>query len=241
MKAGVGYVYSRLPLFLRKRIDPFDVAIDSFVRQSAASVRPGQRILDAGCGESRHADYFGHVHRVAVDSRIGEETWDYSLLDAAADLHQLPFQAGVFDAVLCTVVLEHVADPLAVLREFRRVLKAGARVWLVTPLLWEEHQKPHDYYRFTSDGLRHLLGRAGFEAQSVHPIGGFFWLLGRRSINFLDFFQRGWLWIIFLILVPLFGVFLPLICHLLDFLDKQRRFTLGHTSLAMASPRKSLT
>lgn len=224
--------FSLLPAFLRRRLDPFEAAIDTLLREAGKTLQPGQRVLDAGAGESQHAHYFQGARYVAVDLCVGDARWDYGRLDAVADLHRLPFPSGCFDALVCIVVLEHVVDPLAVLREFKRVLRAGARLYLATPLLWEEHQKPHDYYRFTSDGLRELLRRAGFQGAAVQAVGGFFWVLGRRCINGLTFFQQGWRWPLFLLLAPFFGFLLPLICNLLDPLDSERRFTLGHTSVA---------
>lgn len=43
------------------------------------------------------------------------------------DAHSLPLEDEQFDLVYCRYVLEHVADPLSVLREMRRVLKSGGR------------------------------------------------------------------------------------------------------------------
>lgn len=224
--------FSRLPRFLRNRLDPFEGSVERFLQRCAASLLPSQRILDAGSGESPHAMHFRHARYFGVDSCIGDNSWDYSQLHARADLHRLPFHDEVFEAVLCVVVLEHVTDPLTVLKEFKRVTKKGGQVWLVTPLLWEEHQKPVDYYRFTSDGLRLLLDRAGLKVQEISSVGGLFWLLGRRSINFLSFFQKGWRWTLFVPLAPIFGLLLPLICFSLDPFDHNCRFTLGHTTVA---------
>lgn len=46
------------------------------------------------------------------------------------DAHDLPFGEGEFDVVYCRYVLEHVVDPANVLREMRRVLRPGGRVFV---------------------------------------------------------------------------------------------------------------
>jgi len=46
------------------------------------------------------------------------------------DAHRLPFDDGVFDVVYCRYLLEHVADPVQVLREAQRVLRFGGRICL---------------------------------------------------------------------------------------------------------------
>lgn len=223
-----------LPSFLRRWLDPFDAAVGDFLSAVADRLPAGRLLLDAGAGESRHELHFPHARYISADLRVGDSGWNYSGLDVVADLQRLPFRPGCMDAVICVVVLEHVIDPLKTLREFRRVLRDGASVNLVTPLLWEEHQKPHDYYRFTSDGLRELLLHAGFRTVEVRAIGGFFWVLGRRFINSLTLFQTGLRWPVFILLAPFCGFLLPLLCYILDPLDREQRFTLGHTTVASA-------
>lgn len=158
---------------------------------------------------------------------MGEEIWDYSGLDAMARLEELPFSDTSFDHVISIVVLEHTAEPARVLEEFRRVLRPGGTVHLVVPHMWEEHQRPHDYFRFTSHGIRYLLERAGFRVRRVDPIGGYFWMLGRRLMAVLSFTQAGWRWIFFPVLAPVFGLIIPLCCYSLDALDRDRAYTLG--------------
>ena len=98
---------------------------------------------------------------------------------------------------------------------------------MVVPHMWEEHQRPHDFFRYTSSGIRYLMERAGLKVRRVEPIGGFFWQLSRRLMGVLAFTQKGWRWILFPVLAPLFGFILPLCCYYLDSMDRDRAYTLG--------------
>src|SRR5262249_9490090 len=93
---------------------------------------------------------------------------------------------------------------------------------------WGMHQKPYDYFRFTSSGTRYLLQTAGIRIRRIHPIGGLFWQLGRHSIAVPAFAQGGWRWLAFPIVAPVFGLILPLCCYYLDSLDQDRSSTLGY-------------
>lgn len=219
------------PEWLRRSALRFEAAIEDSVSRFAASLPPAALVLDAGAGEAPHARHFSHCRYVAVDLGVGDPGWDYSQLDARADLARLPFPDGRFDAALNMVVLEHVAEPARVLAEIARVLRPGAPLLLAVPQEWGVHQAPHDYFRYTRHGLEALLGRAGFEAASIEPAGGFFTLLGRRVLDSVLYFQGGARWI-FLPLVALAAGPLGLALPLLDFLDRDRNSTLGYICLA---------
>lgn len=221
-----------LPEAIVSRLDPFLAEIDRFARAAALSCAAGSLVLDAGAGEAQYRNIFSHCRYIAVDLAVGDPAWDYSKLSAVADLSSLPFADGTFDLALCLVVLEHLTEPLLALREIARVLKPGGRLFLVAPLLWEEHQTPHDYFRFTRYGLSHLLRQAGLEVETLSPIGGYFWVLGRRFVNLLALLQGGARWILFALLLPLFGILLPLACYYLDRFDKNQEFTLGYRAIA---------
>jgi hypothetical protein len=60
------------------------------------------------------------------------------------------------------------------LAEAHRVLRAGGELWLSAPLFYEEHEIPHDYYRFTQYGLRHLLQSAGFTVKRITWLEGYY-------------------------------------------------------------------
>jgi SAM-dependent methyltransferase len=208
-----------------------ETAIDDRVGRFARSLPAGARLLDAGAGESRHRHRFSHCRYIGVDLAVGEPAWDYSRLDACADLAHLPFRDRCFAAALNTVVLEHVPEPAQVLAELARVLEPGGRLLLVAPQEWCVHQAPYDFYRYTRYGLEHLLTRAGFAEVRIEPLGGFFTLLGRRFLDAILFFQGGWRWLLFLPAAFLFGpagVLLPY----LDFLDTRKDSTLCYACLA---------
>jgi SAM-dependent methyltransferase len=217
-----------LPSFLLHCLDPVKTLIESEVQWAAMQALPGQIVLDAGAGEGRHKRYFHRGTYLGLDSMVGDPTWNYSKLDVCGSLESLPLRTASVDCVLCMVVLEHTRVPGQALKEFARVLKPGGTLMLVVPLLWEEHQAPHDYFRFTRYGVRALFEPLPFKINLLNPIGGFFWLCARRCVNLLGFFQRGWRWLFFLFLAPLFGVLFPTILYLMDPLDSSKHFTLGY-------------
>lgn len=213
---------SALPAPVRRYILHFESAIEDAAAAFAGELAAGARVLDAGAGEGSYKHLFSRQRYTGVDLGIGDATWNYASLDVVADLTAVPFRSECFDAAINIVTLEHVREPAAVIAELGRVLKPGGRMLLIVPHEWEEHQVPHDFFRYTRYGVQHLLERAGLTAVAIEPVGGFFRLLSRRLLNALQFFPGP----AFLIAALFFGppaVLMPL----LDGLDKERRFTMG--------------
>lgn len=142
-----------------------------------AGVPRGALVLDLGAGEATLRARVPHARYIAIDRGIGHAGWDYSALDAVADAQRIPLRGASVDLVVCKQVLEHVSDPLALLTQVHRVLKPGGRVLLSTNQSWPQHQVPHDYFRFTSYGLRHLFERAQLSVDRIDPMGGAFSVL----------------------------------------------------------------
>lgn len=222
---------SLLPAWLRRRLMAVESVIEREVDSFSQSLPPGSRVLDAGAGEGRYRDWFRHCRYTGVDLGIGDTRWNYSGLDALADLTRLPFRDGTFDGMVNIVVLEHTRQPDRVVTELARTLKPGGRLLLVVPQLWEVHQQPHDYFRFTRYGLEWLLDQAGLSPVRLDPVGGYFTLLARRMLNGLNFFQGGVRWLAFP-LVALVAGGCGLLLPALDVLDRDKYFTLAYVCIA---------
>jgi SAM-dependent methyltransferase len=140
----------------------------SFVQQAAAALPRGARVLDLGAGEAPYRELFAHTDYYTSD-------WANSVhpgaraVDFVGSADDLPLPDRCFDAVVNTQMLEHVAEPARVLREVHRVLVPGGRFFLSVPLVWELHEEPYDFYRYTKHGLAHLLEQAGFVELTIEP------------------------------------------------------------------------
>jgi SAM-dependent methyltransferase len=215
-------VRDAVPTPVRKWVQHFETSIDQAVAAFAASLPARARVLDAGAGEGSYSHHFAKQRYCALDLGIGDAAWNYSRLDVVGDLENLPFRDAVFDACINVVTLEHVREPAAVVRELARSLVPGGRLLLVAPHEWEEHQQPHDYYRYTRYGIAYLLESAGLTDVSITPVGGFFRLLSRRLLNALQFFPGPSMFVAAIFLVPP-----ALVLPLFEPLDRRRNFTLG--------------
>jgi SAM-dependent methyltransferase len=146
--------------------------ITRFVEGVARGLKPGTRILDAGAGECSYKPLFAHCRYVAMDLAVGNSAWNYSNLDSVVHLDRLPLRDSSLDTILCTQVLEHLEWPRESVSEFHRVLRPGGTLFLTAPMAHLEHQVPHDYFRYTSYGLRSILGKTGFTVLRLEPFGG---------------------------------------------------------------------
>lgn len=233
MKSNTALV-NRLPRWLSRHVLHFEAAIEDAVASFAGSLPAGGRVLDAGAGEVRHARYFARQRYYGVDLAVGDLTWNYGRLDVLADLTYLPFSAACFAGAINIVTLEHVREPECVVREIARVLAPGAPLLVIVPHEWEVHQSPHDYFRYTRHGMAYLLERAGLVDIEIQPVGGYFRLLARRLLNGLQFFSGGIRWLGF---IPAALLLVPpaMLIPYLDFLDRDRNFTLGYICTARKS------
>jgi SAM-dependent methyltransferase len=171
-------------------------------------LRPGERLLDAGCGEGRHC--YGALERgarvVGLDldpaglraavgglrKRAGELNSLGEMLQG--DAFHLPFADGSFDKVICSEVMEHVHDYRAAARELARVTTPGGIVAVTIPTATSENlylRVGDDYFESLGGHIRIFrprqladgLAEAGFATEGVgfaHALHTPYWVL--RSI-----------------------------------------------------------
>ena len=148
-------------------VNPFYIARRGLL-QSLRGLLPELRgeILDVGCGTKPYRVWVPATRYVGLDYDTPQRR-AVGVADVYYDGGRFPMCDGTFDGVLCTQVLEHVFNPEEFLREISRVLRPGGVLVLTVPFVWDEHEQPHDFGRYSSFGLRALLARTGFEVQTL--------------------------------------------------------------------------
>jgi SAM-dependent methyltransferase len=68
-----------------------------------------------------------------------------------------------FDLAICMNVLEHLYDPHAALINLTRLVRRGGLILIVTPVVWDLHDWPHDYVRLNPDFFREFAQRNALE------------------------------------------------------------------------------
>lgn len=141
---------------------------------------PGGHVLNVGAGDGNGCGKRLWENLPVNDTEITNvDIGTGDNVDIVADAAALPFKDGSFDAVVTQAVLEHVENAPKVVSEICRVLKADGIVYSETPFLQGVHADPHDYNRFTLNGLEFLF--ADFDkidsGVSVGPWCSFVWLV----------------------------------------------------------------
>ncbi|MBW7888685.1 MAG: class I SAM-dependent methyltransferase [Bacteroidetes bacterium] len=120
------------------------------------------KLLDVGCGTKPYEPYLTVKEYIGIEIDT-ERSRKTSKADYFYNGKTFPFNNEEFDSVLANEVFEHVFNPSEFLKEINRVLKNGGVFLLTVPFVWDEHEQPHDYARYTSFGLIHILQEHGFE------------------------------------------------------------------------------
>jgi 2-polyprenyl-3-methyl-5-hydroxy-6-metoxy-1,4-benzoquinol methylase len=141
---------------------------------------PDGRLLDVGCGKG---DFLARMRRqgwnvegLEVDpDAVDMARAEHGLTIHLGDLESRAFPGDSFDAITMNHVIEHIHDPVSLIRECRRVLRPGGRLVLVTPNVnslahWtfkrdcSHLDPPRHLHLFSKGTLRECAARAGFRS-----------------------------------------------------------------------------
>lgn len=231
---------------------------NAWVAKQASQVPAGSSVLDVGAGSCPYRPLFKHCHYETQDFQALKNEQlnlgSYGQIDYICDATDIPVPDASFDVVLCTEVLEHCPEPIRVINEIARILRPGGTLILTAPLGSGIHQEPYHFYGgYTPFWYEKFLAGAGFDSISIESNAGFYKLFSQESLRFLQLSMparlqirllRKLVWLPFwLICLPIFGLFIPVVCSILDRFDTDRRFTVGYhvTATRMASRGDALS
>jgi SAM-dependent methyltransferase len=161
--------------------------VHDFARRAilaALALAPGDRLLEVGCGGglllrdalATGARVTGLDHSADMVRLAGERAPAAEVVLGSAEA--LPFADAAFTALAMAVVFLFLPEPVAVLRECRRVLEPGGRLAVFTsgPELRGTPAAPEPFasraYFHTDEALAGLASQAGFTGAAVANDGG---------------------------------------------------------------------
>lgn len=158
-------------------------AIKSAIKKNADHLSGD--LLDFGCGTKPYKELFTKCNKyVGVDYKIEGREEKQKEVDVFYDGKRIPFEEDTFDSILCTEVLEHVFNIDELLLEFKRVLKTDGKIIVTTPFMWEEHEMPYDFARYTTPALNYLYTKHGFIVVCHSKTGNYIEVIAQFSINY---------------------------------------------------------
>jgi len=144
-------------------INPFYFARKALAKHiSDLAVNITGKTLDIGCGKKPYEKLFNSTQYIGLEFDTPENRASKNA-DFFYDGNVFPFPEKSFDSAICNQVLEHVFTPDQFITEINRVLKDQGTLLLTVPFVWDEHEQPFDYARYSSFGLKSLLDRNGFD------------------------------------------------------------------------------
>jgi len=148
------------------------------------------KTLDVGCGLKPYENLFLSSEYIGLDIEQSGHDHYNSKVDVYYDGKIFPFKDKEFDSIVTFQVFEHVFNPSDFLKEINRVLKTNGKLLLAVPFVWDEHEQPYDYARYSSFGLKHILNEHGFEIielkKSVNNFGVIFQLINAYIYKILS-------------------------------------------------------
>jgi 2-polyprenyl-3-methyl-5-hydroxy-6-metoxy-1,4-benzoquinol methylase len=163
---------------------PGERAILDAQARHLARAKPGQTLLDVGCGDGyflRFATEMGwKAEGVEPDPHAVKVARSRGLLVHEGSPERLTDREMAYDVITLNHVIEHVHDPRNLLAVCFRLLRPGGLIWVETPNLqavghlrygpdWRDLDPPRHLILFNWDSLRAVLKKTGFTMETPLP------------------------------------------------------------------------
>ena len=149
--------------------------VDEFFERNIYFLNDYKPILDVGGkkvnkrGDFNIDNYMKNVKYLNIDPTTNP--------DYCCDAAMIPVVENYFSGIICSEVLEHVDDPIVILKECYRVLEPGGTMLIAVPFMFHVHSDPYDFARYTDYYWEKNLKRIGFSKVTIENQGSFFAVL----------------------------------------------------------------
>lgn len=164
----------------RRTLEPKPESYTRFAKQIAGEfmnfVGTVGLVLDVGCGNGKYAggtyESIGHVYLSDTNTIIGLDPLKSSedrfpVVNSFGE--NIPFQNNIFDGVVISSVLDHIVDPVVILKEAKRVLNDGGKVFI-----WSSVQNgvdnPYHLHTWTKESLVEMVSSV-FDITRIAEVG----------------------------------------------------------------------
>jgi SAM-dependent methyltransferase len=126
------------------------------------------KVLDFGCGSKPYENLFKNATEyIGVDLEVTGHDHKLSKVDTYYNGKDIPYPDGYFDSVFASEVFEHVDNLEEIITEIHRVLNKDGKMLITVPFVWNEHEIPYDFRRFSKFGLESILINNHFKIEKT--------------------------------------------------------------------------
>lgn len=148
MRSTLQRIWSRACRFTLTRQRRSRRSLERFIAEHASD-EPALVVHSADIDRSRH---FPNGFTITARPHLPADVHTNPSYDALADVAD-----ASYDLVVCTALLEHVAEPQRLVAHLHRILRPGGRLIVTGSAVFPFHGAPHNYFHYTPHGFRHLF------------------------------------------------------------------------------------
>jgi SAM-dependent methyltransferase len=157
----------------------------------------GEYLLDAGAGGGWVAESFLQTYEKIISfdiskdnvAKIDESVKSNKHFPIAGDLLHTPFKSRAFDQIILSEVIEHIVEPVELLKEMNRILKPGGRLIITTPYKEQIHYSQCIHCNRLTPKNAHLHSFDEVKLLKVFDIAGLaipkYFIFGNKALHLL--------------------------------------------------------